>query len=445
MAVPSDNFSLQSTPLASRLWKLLFGLLMIVITVAIANCFLPADRAITKGMFGHDFLAFYSAGKLVHEDRAAELYDIDALTRVQHSIASKSDLEMNAPLAPWWNPPHVALLFSPLTELSFGSALTLWTIFGVLCLAITALLLATVIRDTSNLKIHWLLVPAAILLAPPTLQAFGHGQNTPLSLLLLTLTVLAWRAREPIWAGLFCSLLCYKPQLAAVTFVALTLTLGWRVWVGAIVGGVPTLLLTVTRLPGSISDFLDQVPRNLTQIQFGQPYVWHRHSTLNGFFRFTLQGNPPGETYFWITAISAACALLIGLAIAYVWWKRRSDMRDEIVFDRFISLVILAMPLLMPFYFDYDLLLLIVPAVLIGRERLECSDTSAVTRWMVLAGSALFAWTMFNPPIAESTGFSLTVPLLCIVVALQARRCLAIEHVAESISLTHRKEQRLAA
>lgn len=427
------------------LWKLLFALAVLVMTACVSNTFLPAERAITRGMFGHDFLAFYSAGRMVHDDRAAEMYDLDAMAGLQRSIVAKADLEMDAAVAPWWNPPHVALLFAPISVLSFGSALTLWNTIGALCLVLTAMLLLTVIRDESAKRSHWLLVPAALLIAPPTIQALGHGQNTPVSMLLLTLTVLAWRAREPIWAGVLCSLLCYKPQLAAVVFAALTLTLGWRVMMGMLIGGVPQLLLIVTKLPGSLTNYLDQLPRNLEQIQFAQPYVWHRHSTLNGFFRFMLQGNAPGDTYVWVTLLSATCAILIGVAVVYVWWKRRATMSDDVMLDRFIALTILAMPLVMPFYFDYDLLLLMVAAALIGRERLAVADHSIATRLLVGCGTLLFAWSMFNPAFSESTGISLTVPLLCIIVALQARRCLTDFTPLASIALPTRSEQRLAA
>lgn len=441
-----SSFKLDSgAPLAKRLWKLLFALGLIVITIAIANCFLPADKAISRGQFGHDFLAFYSAGKLVRDDNAAALYDLDLLAAEQRQIASKARLELTAPIAPYWNPPHVALLFSALSELSFNSALLLWTVFGVFCLTTSALLLIAIVRDSTALRSEWLLVPAAMLVAPPLIQALGHGQNTPLSLLLLTLTVLAWRAHEPIWAGLCCALLFYKPQLAAVMFVALSLTLGWRVWVGTFVGGLPQLLLTVTRLPGSLGDYFEHMGRNLHAIQFDQPYLWHRHVTLNGFFRFTFQGNGAGETHWWLTVASSLAALAIVSAIGWVWWRSRSELNNAAVLDRFISLTILSMPLLMPFYFDYDLLLLIIPAVLIANERLVNRDSSPATSWLTVAGCVLYAWTMFNPPVAEVTGVSLTVPLLASVVALQAKRCVTpLSQSALPINIA-RSPERLAA
>jgi hypothetical protein len=339
----------------------------------------------------------------------------------------------------------VAWAFSFLSALPFGPALALWTGLGLACLALSAILLCTLIREASGRPAHWLLVPAMLLVAPPTIQALGHGQNTPFSLLLLTITVLAWRAREPLWAGLACSLLFYKPQLATIVFFALTLTLGWRVWIGMLVGGVPQLLLTVSKLPGTLAEFFSQVPHNLGQIQFAQPYLWHRHATLNGFFRFLLQGNGAGETASWIGALSVACMLLVGAAVVFVWWRRRDDLQDPRSLDRFIALVILSMPLLMPFFFDYDLLLLIVAGVLVARERLETSDHTPAMRRLVIVGVSLYAWTLVNPALAEVTGISLTVPLLCAAVALQARRCCVEPEPSSPLRLPASRGERLAA
>lgn len=446
MADASTHLPLRQRPLHTWLWKLAFALAVLFTTVMVANQFLPKDRAMSRAMFGHDFLAFYSAGTLVREDRAEDLYNLAALGALQQSIASDAGLEMNAALAPWWNPPHVALVFEPLSTLSFGRALAVWTVLGVGCLAAASALLIRIIRSESTKPSHWLLVPMFIAIAPPTIQALGHGQNTPLSLLLLTLTVLAWRAREPIWAGLACSLLAYKPQLAAIVFLALAFTLGWRVWVGAIVGGVPQLLATVTKLPGSLYDFIHNVPINLTTIQIDQSYPWHRHATLNGFFRFVLQGNAPGDTQFWISALSFTCVAMIGVSVAYIAWRRRLEWNDDVQLDRFISLVILSMPLLMPFYFDYDLLLLLLAGVLVARERLASEDRSLAARCLVGFGLLLFVWTMFNPTLAEVLKLNLSVPLLLIVFTLQAKRCLnEVTPDSGSIPLTGSTQHRAAA
>jgi hypothetical protein len=113
------------------------------------------------------------------------------------------------------------------------------------------------------------------------------------------------------------------------------------------------------------------------------------------------------------------------------WWRTRSTRIDDCWTgetrtrsrDRLISATITAMPLLMPFYFDYDLLLLAVPATLFARDRLlsEAPPTPA-DRWLTRAWIALYAWLLVNPGLARLTHFNLTVPLLAATALLLIRR-----------------------
>jgi hypothetical protein len=83
------------------------------------------------------------------------------------------------------------------------------------------------------------------------------------------------------------------------------------------------------------------------------------------------------------------------------------------------------MPLLMPFYFDYDLLLLSIPAVLFAGEvmmrapgaRLERDD-----RLLLFAWAALYAWTMVNAELARLSEMNVTVVWLATAAALLTRR-----------------------
>ena len=414
-------------PVNRLLWVLCGAVGLFAATIAIANGFIAADRAIPRDAFGQDFMAFYGAGELVRTGRAAAMYDLDALGQAQREIAARAGYALAGDVAPWWNPPFVALPFAPLAALlGFRAALLAWTLFGVACLVVAAALLARIVGEATPLRRHRWLAVAALVAAPPTLQSLGHGQNTPLSLLLLTCTVLAWRGHRPIVAGFACTLLAYKPQLAAVVGVALLVTLGWRVIVGAMVAGVPLLLATFRFVPDAIDAFLSDVPANLHRVQIEQPYLWHRHVTLNAFFRHALQGNAPGETATWITLISLAAIACVAVALVAIYLKQRRRLtNDPAALDRAIAAVVLATPLLVPFYFDYDLLLLIVPAVLIGRDALAStsSSSSRVERLRLIVGGVLFVWLMINPPLAQQTGVNLTVPILATLFALHAAVC----------------------
>src|SRR5947207_515194 len=91
-------------------------------------------------------------------------------------------------------------------------------------------------RDWRN----WLLVPLLMIISMPLIQSLSHGQNTCMSLFIVTLVVSAWRAKQPELAGMACALLFYKPQLAAVLALILTINLGFPALAGStFVGGTP--------------------------------------------------------------------------------------------------------------------------------------------------------------------------------------------------------------
>jgi hypothetical protein len=76
--------------------------------------------------------------------------------------------------------------------------------------------------------------------------------------------------------------------------------------------------------------------------------------------------------------------------------------------DQLIALTLLATPLLMPFYFDYDLLLLAVPATLYAANRIgKPNDVLATSLWVVLA-LLLFV----NPYVATATRANVATVLL---------------------------------
>ena len=113
-----------------------------------------------------------------------------------------------------------------------------------------------------------------------------------------------------------------------------------------------------------------------------------------------------------VNLLTIACGLAVGAGLVLAMLAaRREDAADgcwtgesrAIRCDRLIAATIVAMPLLMPFYFDYDLLLLAVPAVLLASEiasrppgcALSSSDRRLIGFWI-----ALYLWLMINPVLA---------------------------------------------
>jgi hypothetical protein len=81
----------------------------------------------------------------------------------------------------------------------------------------------------------------------------------------------------------------------------------------------------------------------------------------------------------------------------------------------------------MPFYFDYDLLLLAVPAVLLASEMLARpvgARTCPADRWLIASWCSLFLWMMVNPGLANMSHVNGTVILLSCVASLLITRAI---------------------
>jgi len=99
--------------------------------------------------------------------------------------------------------------------------------------------------------------------------------------------------------------------------------------------------------------------------------------------------------------------------------RRWNDALYPVHRDRLIAATLAATPLLMPFYFDYDLLLLAIPATLFVAELLRReAPLTKLDRWTIAGWATLYAWQMVNTDVAEKTHLNLSVPLLCTLASL---------------------------
>jgi hypothetical protein len=203
-------------------------------------------------------------------------------------------------------------------------------------------------------------------------------------------------------------------------------------------------------LPGSISGFLHQMPANLHFVQDQARYLWERHVTFRAFWRLLIQGSDAGDPALSVRLLSPACSAAVGGAL--LWAIRRFKRRagfypprasgdglkpalhatqssgaswdESKTRDRIIAATIAATPLLMPFYFDYDQLLLAVPAVLLASEIISRGHLhlQPAERWLLRIWPIHYVWLMLNPDVALLTRVNLTVPLLAGVVGLLISR-----------------------
>jgi hypothetical protein len=429
-------------------------MLLLVGTLAVGNSFIRPERAVTARMLGHDFLAFYTAGTFAREGEFNRLYNLAAVRDMEHTVAANAGLEIGKSFGPYWNPPFYAWVLAPLSALPYRTALATWTLLNLCCLAVAVMLMAKMLpaapQGTSPLRWSfddglparigrdwraWALIPLLIITSMPFIHAISHGQNTFASLMILSVVVTAWRKRMPVLAGIACGLLFYKPQLAAVVAGMLVLSLGMRVCIGlAFMAGTLMLVMGFT-MPDTIGQYVDALPAILRYMQVDNDYLWERHVTLKAFWRMLFQGRGAGETSLITAALTITSTATIGIGLLGAWWRSRHPGVDDcwtgetrsVALDRLIGATIVSMPLLMPFYFDYDLLLLSIPAVLLASEiaarapgaRLERRQKLLLGLWV-----ALYAWMFFNVPVAGLSGVNVSAILLTAISVVSIRRAI---------------------
>lgn len=433
-------------PVRKRLWQGAIALTLLTLIFGMMNVLLPAEKRVTGKMLGHDFLAFYTAGTFVRTGHAADLYDLEKIKTFEHAVGAANGLDMGASFGPWWNPPHYAWLFVPLSSLPFPQAVAIWTAMNLLALMGAVLLLIRMLApepgatDAQGRDIDWRttgLVPLLLLLSMPFVQAISHGQSTFGSLFLLAATVTLWRKKRMLMAGACCGLLSYKPQLAVVLAGVLVIDAGVRALIGLSLTGSFFVLVTQFTLPGTLVMYLRKLPENVHFMQVENAYLWERHATLKGFWRLLLQGRDAGEPWMMVTLLGWASVAVLGLALAWVTIGQRlrrgaaleeqcwTGTTDHAWRERLIAATVCAMPLLMPFYFDYDLLLLAVPATLYAGERLRQTPGERTSRhnyYLTMAWCALYLYALVNPGLARETRLNGSVILLTIVAGLSIAR-----------------------
>lgn len=407
-----------------RLWLGAAGVAIFIATVWTAHAFSPEPTPHNRG-FGLDFIAFYTAGSFVKDGRLSELYNLETVHQFQRELAAASHFDLGIAYGPWWNPPFYALVFEPLAKLPYPAATIAWIAINLICFAIACVLLCRLLSK----QVPWrtrALMPILAMLSAPFILAISHAQNTCMSLLLLAATVTLWRNRSALCAGLVGGLLFYKPQLAALLALILVLDLGWRAVAGYAMTGIVLLAVNLIALPGTLLDYLHRLPENVRMFQNWTPYPWEQHITLKAFWRLLLQGRSLGDTSLAVTLLWIVSAAVIATTLLWATVRARRSLGESdnlgessLARDRLIIATIVATPLLMPFYFDYDLLLLAVPATLFAAE---CLRRSHADRPILACWIALYIWQMINDEFAGRFHVNVSVLLITLLASISILR-----------------------
>jgi alpha-1,2-mannosyltransferase len=295
---------------------------------------------------GTDFVHFYVLGSVALNGPVQALYDPLTLARISAALVPESVGVYYLPIYG----PQTALLFAPLSTLSYAWALSVWvlitaSIYGLCC--------AFIWRVCPALRTERSTIILLAAAYPAFFNLLAHGQNSAIALACLTGAFFAFRHRHPVLAGVAIGTLAYKPQLGLVMACVFVLSRDWRIVVGAVAGATTQLGLAWFYFGTDVMRSYWNALRGLGAIQpllDVKPYQMH---SLFSFWNLLLPWHHIASVAYVITAI---------LVIMASWrvWQSRAPLTLRYAF------LLLATALVSPHLNVYDLVILAPALLLVG-------------------------------------------------------------------------------
>ena len=190
----------------------------------ISACFLLIPIALRGEA---DFRQLYTAGYMVRSGHAVDLYDHEVSGQFQNALVSPAEGTL-----PFNHLAYEALIFAPLSLLSFRSAYLLFLLANLAMLSICFNILRPHLLALAEI---WRFLPAALFVCfYPVTVALIQGQDSILLLTLMTAAFTSVERGRPLRAGICVGLTLFKFQFTIPVFV---LFLAWK-WRRAAAGCV---------------------------------------------------------------------------------------------------------------------------------------------------------------------------------------------------------------
>jgi hypothetical protein len=324
-----------------------------------------------------DFAIYYCAGTIVREGLGHQLYDSDTQFRIQRSFAREVSIRQG-PL-PYNHPPFEALLFVPLTYLSYPQAFLLWDLANLAMLAALPFLLRPHLPQLQDYSWPlWMLLSLAF---SPVFFNLLQGQDAILLLFLYTLAfVCLSKGRLPL-AGLWLALALFKFHLV-LPFVVLLLLQKRRVLYGFLPAAAALALISVATVGW---DALRSYPHYVLYLERNRPQsaiVPSDMPNLRGILYLFLDSTPH------LGAAVLASSVVVFLFAA---WQCRGNRNSRLLPMTF-SLAVVATVLVSYHVLRHDLSILMLPIFLLANELL---DAGRLRTWQ--GAAAAVAMLFFSP------------------------------------------------
>lgn len=172
-------------------------------------------------IIGGDFVVFYSTG-LLYAKIPDSIYDFDQQADIQQKLVSPTVLRG---LNPNINPPYVVPIYTLLSALPLTWSFITWTALSLLFVFTAVAIMMKIL--SSNIQNKGLTYPQLLILVLsffPFIESILAGQNSSLTLFLMTCLIYFTLKEKFLVSGIFAGLMIYKPQYI-IGFIVI-----WIVW-----------------------------------------------------------------------------------------------------------------------------------------------------------------------------------------------------------------------
>jgi hypothetical protein len=322
-----------------------------------------------------DFVAYYTAGKILTSGNFRELADFNLHRVYQRQLALAGQTEF----LPFYHAHYQALLFWPLSYFSYPVAHLIWSGLTAVLLACVFACIVPFIHSDLRLVLGLMLIATY-----PTWLTFVKGQDSIMSALIIVGVFRSLKFRRERLAGILLALGLYKPQLVLPMAGILVFGHRWQAAVSFVLTGFFLTVISVLMVSwnGAI-EIASTLATMSTQGVLEHPILM---ANLRGLI-YTLL-NPLGVQEA-ITIVLAGIISLLLYAGCIALCRDILDVNRR-AFDLKFSLVIMTTLLINPHGHAYELVLLSLALILLFNYILQAKTAGRYFRLSILAALFVF-------------------------------------------------------
>ena len=382
-----------------------------------------------------DYPAVVLASRMISSGQGAQLYDLDRQLEGQRQLISQGYLRLSTTeplLYPYPYAPFVAILNAPFSGLSPLTAMAVWDLINIACIALGLWVLVSALPLARRERLLLLLGGLTCL---PFIVNLEQGQSSGLTVLGMAVGIAMLRKGNDLQGGLALGLLALKVQWLPFFVLVLLFKRRWNALLGIALTGTALLLLSVLAMGTSwIPGFLDMLQRaqRFDSALALTPLASHSLSGQLAVLFFGVDGVVTEAGNEVIRNISLLATLIAAGLVLWVWrvvWRPGTP-----AWDGAMSLTVVVAAFTNLQLNTHDLCLLAIPAALGVAYFKAIEGQEQDGKWWYGLVAAIYLVTAF----AFSVAFSLPVRTTTLLIALMLL-------VLARSTFRHRTEQDMPA